>query len=105
MSAHGKEFKKPLGSPEWESFKNFAVASYKEAVEIAQRSTINPAEQLVILEKAASPLVYLWREWAMMSLEEKLVYATEEYRRELEGLIEERDEALRRAEERGFGKR
>jgi len=88
----------PLNSPEWASFKNFAVAYYQEAIEIAKKvmqeagaSPLSPYSTVsadtmfrFVLDKTLSPLVYLWEKWQLMSLDDKLKYATPEYKKELE---------------------
>jgi len=41
----------------------------------------------IILEKIASPLIYLWEKWQLLTAEEKLPYATPEYKKVLENAI------------------
>ena len=91
----------PLGSEEWESFKNFAVRQYKEGVELAVRTfewlhvdfKLEPQEQIevlkAVLDKALSPLVYLWEQWQLLTPPARLPYATPEYRQVLEKQIAE----------------
>ena len=91
----------PLGTPEWESFKNFAVKQYREAVEIAVRvkKEMDGFKQLKAIDKdcaflellktVSSPLVYLWEQWQLLTPSKRLPYATKEYREILEKQIEE----------------
>jgi len=88
----------PLGTSEWESFKNFAVQHYKEAIQIAFRASITEdpdikAEQkwvfFELLRIVSSPLVYLWEQWQLLTPSARLPYATKEYREILEKQIEE----------------
>jgi len=88
----------PLGTPEWESFKNFAIKQYKEAIQIAFRASITDdpdikAEQkwvfFELLKIVSSPLVYLWEQWQLLTPSKRLPYATKEYREVLEKQIEE----------------
>jgi len=88
----------PLGTPEWESFKNFAVQHYKEAIQIAFRASITDdpdikAEQkwvfFELLRIVSSPLVYLWEQWQLLTPSARLPYATPEYRQVLEKQIAE----------------
>ena len=88
----------PLGTPEWESFKNFAIKQYKEAIQIAFRASITDdpdikAEQkwvfFELLRIVSSPLVYLWEQWQLLTPSARLPYATKEYREILEKQIEE----------------
>jgi len=80
----------PLGTPEWESFQNFATAYYKDVIKIAGEVSgkLSPpfGEKLwiEILRVVLSPLVYLWEKWQLMSLDDKLKYAAPEYKKELE---------------------
>jgi hypothetical protein len=86
---------KPIGTAEWESFKKFAVAHYKDAIAIANESLHGLGVErgmhtfLAILDKTASPLIYIWEEWQLLSNEQKLPYATPEYREFLEKAIAE----------------
>jgi len=75
----------PLGTEEWNSFKNYVVAYYKEAVSIAAEVAkgYEPVYKAV-LNVTLSPLVFLWEKWQIMSLDMKMKYATPEYKAELE---------------------
>jgi len=85
----------PLGTPEWESFKNYAKAYYKDAVHMVadmepllleKKITTGLLETSIktILSAVISPLVFLWEKWQIMSLDNKLKYATPEYKEQLE---------------------
>lgn len=83
----------PLGTPEWESFKKFAVAYYTDAMQIAADASggllQNEKIYMAVLQATLSPLVFLWEKWQLMTSEAKLPYATPEYKTVLEKRIEE----------------
>jgi len=87
----------PIDTPEWESFKQFAITYYKEAIEITKKVTQEAgnisgpwaptsADTIFrfVLDKTLSPLVYLWEKWQLMSLDDKLKYATLAFAKELQ---------------------
>jgi len=87
----------PLGTPQWTSFKNFAIEYYKEAYVIARDSAIQLSMDRAevfryVLQATISPLVYLWEKWQLMTSEARLPYATDEYRKELEANIKKAKE-------------
>jgi len=104
----------PLGTPEWASFKNYVVAYFKEAIEIAKKvaqettSTGPWAPQTprlfdYVFDKAASPLVYLWEKWQLMSIDDKLKYATPEYAKELERIKAESQKVKDKVKDENWG--
>jgi len=103
----------PLGTPEWESFKNYAKAYYKEAIEIAIKTVVKEASPIpkgrwssppftrifeLILDKTASPLVFLWEKWQLMGLDMRQPYATPEYKAEIERIRKETESVKKKAE-------
>jgi len=79
----------PLGTEEWKSFVNFAKAFYREAVEIAKASSVDVESYRALLNATVSPLVYVWEQWQLMPSEKKMQYATGEYKKTLEKIMEE----------------
>jgi hypothetical protein len=79
----------PLGTEEWKSFLNFAKAFYREAVEIAKASSVDMESYRALLNATVSPLVYVWEQWQIMPSDKKLAYATEEYKKTLEKIMQE----------------
>jgi len=90
----------PYKTEEWESFKNYAMQHYKDAIEIAYlvaqdvKRSLDPTILtnpdylfLKILDKTASPLVFIWEQWQLTSLKERLPYATENYKKQLKQRI------------------
>lgn len=88
MSLRGyRDVPYPLGSEEWRSFLNYASAYYKQAIHLTHEIAGNDADNPVfraILTAVSSPLVYLWEKWQLMSIDEKLKYATPDYQKQLE---------------------
>jgi len=103
-----REVPYPLGTAEWESFKNYAVAYYKEAIGIASYlSSKHQGSTEVfrsILNATLSPLVFLWEKWQLMTSEARLPYATPEYTAELEERIKRAKETTEKAKNMGLGK-
>ncbi len=108
----------PLGSEEWKSFINYAKAYYKEAIKLAIETfkesevKIDVPSENAAMEMAArafqtlltslmSPLAYLWEKWQLMTSEQRMPYATPEYKKVLEQRIEEVKKQMEKAE---FGK-
>jgi len=87
----------PLGTEEWKSFRNYAQTYYKEAIEIAKECTQDPESYRTLLNATISPLVYLFEKWQLMSIEDKLKYATPEYKAELERMKAEAQQVKERA--------
>jgi len=92
----------PLGTPEWESFKNYVKAYYKECMQIAADASgggLTPNEKIhmAILQATLSPLVYLWEKWQLMSIDEKLKYSTPEYKVELKRVKDEAQKVKEKA--------
>jgi hypothetical protein len=79
----------PLGTEEWKSFLNFAKTYYKEAVQIAKECCIDLESYRALLSATISPLVYIWEQWQIMTSDKKLPYATEEYKKFLEKIVQE----------------
>ena len=100
----------PLGTPEWASFKAYAIACYKEAIDIAEQASRTREGQLntltfqIILEKTASPLIYLWEKWQTLTAQQKLQFATPEYAEQLKQAMKEAEKALQQAKQKGFAK-
>jgi len=103
-----REVPYPLNSPEWESFKNYAKAYYREAMQIAADASGGPYQHekiyMAILNATLSPLVFLWEKWQLMTSEARLPYATPEYKAKLEENIKAAEEARKKAEQMGLGK-
>jgi len=92
----------PLNTPQWESFKNYAIAYYQEAAEIARSTAQNLSIERetifrAVLMATVSPLVYLWEKWQLMTSEARLPYATDEYRKELEANIKKAKETTEKS--------
>lgn len=90
----------PLGTPEWESFKNYAVAYYEEATFLVAELLVDMREECTkrkigltapfvdavvrnLLNVVIAPLVFLWEQWQLMSLDDKMKYATPKYETQL----------------------
>jgi len=103
---------KPLGTEEWQSFLNFAKAHYISAVDLAtgvvvekcgSMSTITELGKIILqalLDKTCSPLVYIWEEWQILKPQEKLKYATPEYRAFLEKALAESEKVKEQIEQK-----
>jgi len=95
MSRWREKVPYPLGTEEWESFKNFAVEHYKNAIEIAKKSVeatdinFDIRVFIEILSKTASPLVYLWEQWQLLNAEQRSKYATPSYLLKLKSIMKE----------------
>jgi len=84
----------PYGTEEWESFKNYAVHHYTQAIQISLRATQQTAKDLAgtiepsylflkLLEKTASPLIYIWENWQILLVDQRLPFATPKYKKHL----------------------
>jgi hypothetical protein len=106
----------PIGTEEWKSFLNYAKAYYKEVYKVAvdlldvelginAQITGESAKELAyryfqsILNAVMSPLVYLWEKWQLMTPEQKMTYATEDYKKQLQNIIAERDTTMQKLKE------
>lgn len=108
---------KPIGTEEWKSFLNFAKLHYKNAVELSVNvvvekcgpmSSITELGKILLsslLDKTCSPLVYIWEEWQLLKPQDKLKYATEEYRKFLEKTLAESGKVKEQIEQELSGKK
>jgi len=103
MSRYAQKIPYKFFSEEWKSFLNYAREHYIEAVVLSLetvKSALSPEEFRqygdiafkVLLDKTASPLVYIWESWQLLTSEDKLPYATPKYRKTLEQIIQKSKE-------------
>jgi hypothetical protein len=94
-----------MGTPEWDSFKNYVKAYYQECMKIAADVSggfdQNERIYMAVFNATLSPLVFLWEKWQLMKSEQRLPYATPEYATILKKQMSQVEETVKRAEERG----
>jgi len=91
----------PINEDEFESFLNYVKTHYSRMVKLAleiynelppEKPYRHPRTLATILEKLLSPVVYLYDKFDILPVEEKIKYATKNYKEKLEKLKQEAEQ-------------